>query len=172
MESSADVDVNPVDQDPPVPQMILGLFEEESVEPDMPAREAPEGTETVEAHEEDAIPFLNSFLAFRVIYGDGLRRMPSSPDEKITVPSHQTRCLPQDQDDCRFEGARAAKSGLGSLHGEPTPTQSHVHSSSRFVSQSLQYSRHAFCLCLSRMSATFSLSHCVSLARRPTPMTT
>ena len=61
VEPIADVDGDPVDEDPPVPHMFPGLFEEEEDEP----------------HEEEPIPVLNRFLAFRIVYGNGLRRIPS-----------------------------------------------------------------------------------------------
>ena len=50
------------------------LFEEEDEEPEMPEHEVPEPED---AHEEAPVPVPNRFLALRIVYGDGLRRMPS-----------------------------------------------------------------------------------------------
>ena len=61
-----------VDEDPS--DMIPELFEEEDDEPDLPEHEAPEPED---AHEEAPIPVLNRSLALRIVYGDGLRRIPS-----------------------------------------------------------------------------------------------
>ena len=61
---------------PDVPHVILGLFEEESEEPDMPAPEARDRRRT--RKEEDAILVLKRFLAICIVHRDGLRRMPSA----------------------------------------------------------------------------------------------
>ena len=53
--------------------MFPELFEEED-EPELPEHEAPEPEDV---HEEAPIPVLNRLLALRIVYGDGLRRMPS-----------------------------------------------------------------------------------------------
>ena len=76
-ELRADADVDevgdvPVHEDPP--DVFPELFEEEEDEPEMPEHEVPEPED---AHEEVAIPVLNRFLALRIVYGDGLRRIPS-----------------------------------------------------------------------------------------------
>ena len=72
--SSGAVEVGevPVHEDPP--DVFPDLFEEEDDEPDMPEHEVPEPED---AHKEAPIPVLNRFLALRIVYGDGLRRIPS-----------------------------------------------------------------------------------------------
>ena len=55
--------------------MFPDLFEEEDDEPEMPEHEVPEPED---AHEEAPIPVLNRFLALRIVYDDGLRRIPSA----------------------------------------------------------------------------------------------
>ena len=42
--------------------------------PEMREHQVPEPED---AHEEAPVPVLNRFLALRIVYGDGLRRMPS-----------------------------------------------------------------------------------------------
>ena len=65
-----------VAEDPLVPDAHPELLEEEPLdEPEMPAHEAPEPEDE---HEEAPIRALNRFLAIRIVYGDGLRRMPST----------------------------------------------------------------------------------------------
>ena len=51
------------------------ISSEEDDEPEMPEHEVPEPED---AHEETPIPVLNRFLALRIVYGDGLRRIPSA----------------------------------------------------------------------------------------------
>ena len=71
LRTDADVDEVgdvPVHEDPP--DVFPDLFEEEDDEPEMPEQEVPEPEE---AH----IPVLNRFLALRIVYGDGLRHIPS-----------------------------------------------------------------------------------------------
>ena len=69
---AGEADDVPVHEDPP--DVFPDLFEEEDEEPDMPEHEVPEPED---AHEEAPVPVLNRFLALRIVYGDGLRRMPS-----------------------------------------------------------------------------------------------
>ena len=68
-----EVSGGPVHEDPP--DMFPVLFEEEDDEPELPEREVPE---PADAHEEAPIPVLNRFLVLRIVYGDGLRRIPSA----------------------------------------------------------------------------------------------
>ena len=63
----------PVDENPP--DMFLELFEKEDDEPELLEHEVPEAQD---AHEEAPIPVLNRLLALRIVYGDGLRRIPSA----------------------------------------------------------------------------------------------
>ena len=56
-----------------LPDACPEVFEEELV--DEPEIEAPEPED---AHEEAPIPVLNRFLAPCIVYGDALRRMPST----------------------------------------------------------------------------------------------
>ena len=69
---AGEADDGPVHEDPP--DVFPDLFEEEDEEPEMPEHEVPEPEEV---HEEAPVPVLNRFLALRIVYGDGLRRMPS-----------------------------------------------------------------------------------------------
>ena len=69
---AGEADDGPVHEDPP--DEFPDLFEEEDEEPNMPEHEVPEPEEV---HEEAPVPVLNRFLALRIVYGDGLRRMPS-----------------------------------------------------------------------------------------------
>ena len=70
---AGEADGGPVHEDPP--DVFPDLFEEEDDEPDMPEHEVPEPED---AHEEAPVPVLNRFLALRIVYGDGLRRIPSA----------------------------------------------------------------------------------------------
>ena len=69
---AGEADGGPVHEDPP--DVFPDLFEEEDEEPEMPEHEVPEPEDV---HEEAPVPVLNRFLALRIVYGDGLRRMPS-----------------------------------------------------------------------------------------------
>ena len=76
-ELRADADVDevgdfPVHEDPP--DVFPDLFEEEDDEQDLPEHEVPEPED---AHEKAPVPVLNRFLALRIVYGEGLRRIPS-----------------------------------------------------------------------------------------------
>ena len=74
VEPIAEVDSDPVDEDPPVPH-VPGVFEEEKNEPEMLEHEVPEPEDV---HEEAPIPVPNRFLVLRNVYGDSLRRIPSA----------------------------------------------------------------------------------------------
>ena len=70
---AGDADGGPVHEDPP--DVFPDLFEEEDDEPGILEHEEPEPED---AHEEAPVPVLNRFLALRIVYGDGLRRIPSA----------------------------------------------------------------------------------------------
>ena len=70
---AGEADGRPVHEDPL--DVFCDLFEEEDDEPDMPEHEVPEPED---AHEEVPVPVLNRFLSLRIVYGDGLRRIPSA----------------------------------------------------------------------------------------------
>ena len=90
-EVRADADVDevgdvPVHEDPP--DVYPDLFEEEDDEPELPEHEAPEPED---AHEEAPIPFLNRFLARRIVYGDGLRHTMSARSRTAAGPRERGR---------------------------------------------------------------------------------
>ena len=61
-----------VDED--TPDMYPDLSEEEDDKPELPEHEVPEPED---ANEEAPVPFLSRFLALHIVYGDGLRPIPT-----------------------------------------------------------------------------------------------
>ena len=95
--------------------LILSFSKKEPLdEPEMPAHEAPEPEDE---HEEAPIPVLNCFSARRSVYGDGLRRMPST-SAKLKESANARHDIDQGEDSCWFQRAWTAREPR-SHRGEP-----------------------------------------------------